>query len=87
MSQSISASTEVWGEWILLAMKNKLPITRQAVDWLAWKDAYWEGVDPEALKRARESSRDETIKRIKMNVPAMTLLTEERFRDLELPNA
>lgn len=40
LAQSISASTEVWGEWVLLALKNKIPITRQKVDWLAWKDPY-----------------------------------------------
>jgi hypothetical protein len=84
LSQSISASTEVWGEWVLLAIKNKIPITRQKVDWLAWKDPYWEHVEPEKLKRMRESSQEETIKRIKMNVPTMLMLTEERFRHLEI---
>jgi hypothetical protein len=63
-------------------MKNHVPITRLAVEWLAWKDPYWEGVEPAELKRMRESSQAETTKRIKMNVPAMLLMTEERFREL-----
>ncbi len=82
LSQSTSASTEVWGEWVLLALKNKIPITREKVDWLAWKDPYWEGIEPDKLKRSRDASQQETIKRIRMNVPAMLMLTEERFRDL-----
>lgn len=86
LSQSISASTEVWGEWVLLAMKNRIPITRQAVDWLAWKDPYWEHIEPEKLKHIRETSQQETIKRIKMNVPTMLMLTEERFKDLRISN-
>jgi hypothetical protein len=66
----------------LLAKKNRIPITWRKVDWLAWKDPYWEHCPPEELKRSREASQDETIKRINMNVPAMLLLTEQRFRDL-----
>jgi hypothetical protein len=83
LSQSVSASTDVWGEWVLLAMKNHIPITTQKVDWLAWKDPYWEHVEPDRLKSHREASREETIKRINMNVPCMLMLTEERFRHLE----
>ncbi len=83
LTQSISSSTEVWGEWVLLALKNKIPITRQKVDWLAWKDPYWEHIEPDKLKHLRETSQQETIKRIKMNVPAMLLLTEERFGNLQ----
>jgi hypothetical protein len=64
LSQSVSASTDVWGEWVLLAMKNQIPITTQKVDWLAWKDPYWEHVEPDTLKHSRETGRDETIKRI-----------------------
>jgi hypothetical protein len=82
LSQSVSLSTDVWGEWVLLAMKNHVPITRSKVDWLAWRDAYWERIEPSELKRQRETSQAETIKRIKMNVPAMLMLTEERFRQL-----
>ncbi len=83
LSQSVSASTEVWGEWVLLALKNQIPIKRHAVDWLAWKDPYWERVEPNKLKQIRQASQEETVKRINMNVPAMMMLTEERFRNLE----
>lgn len=84
LDQSISESTEVWGEWILLAMQNKIPIVRQSVDWLAWKDPHWEPIAPPALKRIRETSQPETVKRIKMNMPSMLMLTEERFKYLGL---
>jgi len=84
LDQSISASTEVWGEWLLLAMQNKIPTVRQSVDWLAWKDPHWEHVTPAELKHIRETSPAETIKRINMNVPSMLMLTEERFRSLEV---
>lgn len=86
LNQSISASTEVWGEWLLLAIKNGILITRESVDWLAWKDPYWEHIEYEKLKQMREHSQEETIKRIKMNVPSMLMLTEERFQNLKIPN-
>jgi hypothetical protein len=82
LAESVHASTAVWGEWVLLALKNKIPLTRRQVDWLAWKDAYWDGVEAAQLKRARETSQGETLKRIKMNVPVMEMLVEERFRTL-----
>jgi len=86
LNHSISASTEVWGEWVLLAIKNGIPMTRREADWLAWKDPYWKHIEPGRLKHMRESSQQETIKRIKMNIPTMLMLTEERFRYLEMSN-
>jgi hypothetical protein len=80
LNQSTSSAHEVWAEWTLLAMKNGIPITTQKVDWLAWEHPYWEDVDSDEFKRCRESSPDEVIKRIKMNMPAALVLTEERFR-------
>jgi hypothetical protein len=83
LNQSTSPLHEVWAEWILLAMKNGIPITTRKVDWLAWEHPYWENVDPDALKRNREDSRDEVVKRIKMNAPVVLMLVEERFRYIE----
>jgi hypothetical protein len=82
LSQSTSPNHEVWAEWALLAVKNGIPVATRKVDWLAWEHPYWESVDPEELKRDRENSPDEVIKRIKMNVPVASMLTEERFRAL-----
>lgn len=82
LDQSTSRTTEVWGEWTLLAIKNRIPVSRVAVDWLAWEDPYWEGVEPDSLKRQRDISQAEMVKRIKMDVPTMLLLTEERFKHI-----
>ncbi|MFX0094979.1 MAG: hypothetical protein ACFFBD_24805 [Candidatus Hodarchaeota archaeon] len=82
LSQSTTMSYAVWGEWVLLAMKNNIPITTQKVDWLTWEDPYWEHVEPEKLKQSRELSQKETIKRIRWNVTVMEMITEERFRGL-----
>lgn len=84
LSQSICPSFETLGEWVLLAIKNDIPITTKKVGWLAWKDPYWTGIEPLVLKRERETSREETIKRIKMNAPVMLLMTQERFRGIAL---
>jgi len=83
LSQSVSTSFAVWGEWILLAMKNGISVTARKVDWLMWEDPYWQHIEPDQLKRSRETSREETVKRIKWNVPLMLMLTEARFRDLK----
>jgi len=80
--QSTCRTPAIWGEWVLLALKNGIPIDTPAVDWLAWEDPFWEQADPAQLKRAREGSRDETIKRIQWNAPLMAMLAEERFGDL-----
>ncbi len=84
LGQSISTSFDIWGEWILLAMKNHISITTQKVDWLAWKDPHWEHIAPDELKHQREISPEETIKRINMNTPCMLMLAEERFRHLDI---
>ena len=83
LDQSQSASYDIWEEWVLLAMRNGIPVTTRRVDWLAWEDPYWERVDPADLKQAREASREETLKRIRMNVPVLSMLTEDRFRHLK----
>lgn len=83
LEQSQSASYDIWGEWVLLAMQNGIPVTTRRVDWLAWEDPYWEGADPTDLKRAREASREETLKRIQMNAAILLMLAEDRFRHLK----
>jgi hypothetical protein len=82
VDQSISPSVEVLAEWVLLAMKNNIPITAKKVDWVLWEDPYWEGIAPEILKQQREQSREETTKRITMNAPFLLVMAEERFRNL-----
>jgi hypothetical protein len=82
LDQSTSASYDVWVEWILLAMKDNIPITTKKVDWLAYQQPYWEHIEPDAMKREREISREETIKRIRMNAPVAFTMIEERFRDV-----
>jgi hypothetical protein len=82
VDQSISPAIEVLGEWVLLAIREGIPITAKKVDWVLWEDPFWEGIAPHILKERRERSPEETIKRIKMNVPFMLLMTEERFRNL-----
>jgi hypothetical protein len=82
LNQSSSPSYEVWAEWTLLAMKNGIPVTTRKVDWLAWEHPHWQGVDPAELKRCREASPDEVVKRIEMNVPVALMLAEGRFRQL-----
>lgn len=87
LDQSISPSCEVWAEWTLLAMSNGIPVTTRKVDWLAWEQPYWDGVDPDELKHDRENSPDEVVKRIKMNAPAALMLSEKRFRALARSSA
>jgi hypothetical protein len=85
LCQSISASYEVWAEWTLLAMKSNISVTTKKVDWLAYQHPYWEQVEPDTLKRKQEASREETVKRIKMNMPVASLMTEDRFKGLSSP--
>jgi hypothetical protein len=82
VNQSVSSSMEVLAEWVLLAMKNGIPITAKKVDWVLWEDPYWEGIAPETLKQQREQSREETAKRISMNAPFLLVMAEERFRNV-----
>lgn len=82
LSQSISPAYEVWAEWTLLAMKNGIPITTKKVNWLVYQHPYWEQVEPDVLKREREASREETVKRIKMNIPVAFMMVEDRFKSL-----
>jgi len=45
-----------------------------AVDWLAWEDPFVEGRPADALKREREASRQELVKRLGYVVPSLQLL-------------
>lgn len=82
LGQSTSPSYEIWAEWILLALKNGIPVTTSQVDWLAYQHPHWERIAPDILKQERETSVEETIKRIRMNLPVALLLTEDRFGNL-----
>jgi hypothetical protein len=84
LSQSVSPGYEIWAEWMLLAMKEGIAITTKQVDWLPYQHPYWEGIAPEAMRREREQSQAETLKRIRMNMPVSSLMTEERFRNLKV---
>jgi hypothetical protein len=44
------------------------------VDWLAWEDPFGLGADPKALKATRESSLEETHKRLAYVIPMLELL-------------
>ena len=66
----------------MLAAANGFPIATTKVDWLLWEAPYWEVLDPLAFKQAREQSWDETVKRIRMMTPFMTMMAEDRFRGL-----
>ena len=61
-------------------MKNDITVTTEKVDWLAYQHPFWEGVDPNVMKRDREVSREETVRRINMNMPVALMLAEDRFR-------
>jgi hypothetical protein len=74
----------VWPEWLLIAAKHGAPIASTEVDWLAWEDPFWEGVDPKALKRAQESDPTQVVKRIQMHAPMSLLLAENRFRGITI---
>ena len=79
LQSSVSPSFAIWGEWILLALTHHIGLTQKSVDWLTWEDPYWEQTDVQALKHRRESSQDETRRRIAWNTPILQLFTEERF--------
>lgn len=83
LRQSTSPSYEIWAEWILLAMKNGIRVTTNQVDWLEYQHPYWERIEPDILKQERETSGEETIKRIRMNMPVALMLTEDRFGNLK----
>ena len=82
LSQSTSPSYEVWAEWILLAIKSGIPVTTSQVDWLEYQHPYWERIEPDLRKQERETSGEETLKRIRMNMPVALLLTEDRLIDV-----
>lgn len=58
-------------EMVLLLRQQLQPqgLIRQEVDWLAWEDPFVLGRDPVELKAERESSRQETIKRLRGVLP------------------
>lgn len=49
----------------------------QDVDWLFWEDPFIEGRDPDELRRERETSREETMKRLRANTPIIRLLLDQ----------
>jgi len=58
LDQSQSASYDIWGEWVLLAMRNGIPVTTRRVDWLAWEDPYWKGsTQPISSRPARPAGK------------------------------
>jgi hypothetical protein len=52
---------------IVLMLREQL--VRKSVDWLAWEDPYIFGRDPGELRQARDSSREETWKRLRGMLP------------------
>jgi len=82
LRSSTADSWAVWAEWLLLAARNRIPITVKRVDWLAWEDPYWEQADADTLKNAQENDHREVVKRIQLNAPIALLMAEPRFRDL-----
>lgn len=82
LDQSTNQTWAVLGEWILSSIKSGVNITTKKVDWLSWEDPFWEKCDLKNYKKQVEGSRDETVKRIKSNLPFLPLLTEERFANI-----
>lgn len=79
VDQSKTQGWSIWGEWVLLILKNRIPYTAINVDWLSWEDPFWEKEELPVLKSRKESSPEETLKRLQMNLPIANLLQEERF--------
>ena len=79
---SHSNGWEITGEWILLLMKNSIPLVTKEVDWLSWEDPFWEHINEIELKKERENDKNETLKRLKTNLPILQLLTEDRFKKI-----
>lgn len=82
LSESESSDWSITGEWILLALKQSLPLITKKVDWLSWEDPFWEKENGNLLKIKREKSSDETIKRIKTNLPFIELFIDNRFKEV-----
>jgi hypothetical protein len=59
-----------------LALLLKDQLTTRTVEWLAWEDPFLEGRHPLELKRERESSLDETRKRLGYVIPIMKVLLQ-----------
>ena len=57
---------------IVLALRED--VKTKAVDWLAWEDPFITSGDAQELKRARETSIDETHKRLGYVIPMLQLL-------------
>lgn len=57
---------------IVLSLQDTMQC--KAVDWLAWEDPFILSVDAEELKAQRESSQQETLKRLSYALPMMELI-------------
>ncbi len=82
LNDSQANGWEIPGEWMLLALMNSIQLATKKVDWLSWEDPFWEKVHAIVLKKEREQSQEETIKRIKTNLPFLELLVEDRFKKI-----
>lgn len=80
LDNSICELWEVLGEWVLISLREKLNNKFCYVDWLEWEDPFWENTDPIKLKLLKEKNSEETLKRIKSNLPFLNLFTQERFK-------
>ena len=49
-------------------------IQTKSVDWLAWEDPFILGIEARQLRRERESSRTETLKRLAYVIPMLSML-------------
>jgi hypothetical protein len=70
---------------ISMVAEMLLPLRHQArtreVDWLAWEDPFVYGCDAEQLKRERETSLEETHKRLAYVIPMLDLLYQASRRE------
>lgn len=63
---------------LVLALRET--IQTKTVDWLAWEDPFLLACNPDKLKREREESPQETLKRLTYLLPTLQLLRQEGAR-------
>ena len=74
-----SHDMSMMAELVLLCQER---INTQEVDWLAWEDPFMLGCDPAALKHERESSPQETRKRLSYVLPMVERIVEYSSKEL-----